>query len=419
MGKNEWENLGEDILNSVFDAVDKGDFSNLSRNVENLVNVTFDKVGNAVRDGIQQAKTQTQSTYEKQKKAGEQYYKNWQEQQKRQRQNWQQPIQNQQVMPNGQQGAYLQRNTNHKQVQQFPALYKKNVPGKYAGPLLTIFGGIGTGLFSIGTVGFGIAAIATASAVWLVPTGIFASITAGFIFMTGSGNKISRRNKRFREYVRCLGEKSYCKIEDMAVRVGKSVKFVKKDLKKMLSMGYFLQGHIDRDETTMIASNEVYQQYTQAELARIQREEEAKAPKSEVDQLVAEGQRYIAHIHECNDAIPGEEISAKLQRLEDIMTRIFEQLKHSPESAGDLRKLMNYYLPTTTKLIDTYRELDAKPEIGDNIKKTKKEIEDTLDTINFAFEKIFDDMFLDTAWDISSDISVMKTMMAQEGLTQQ
>ena len=80
---------------------------------------------------------------------------------------------------------------------------------------------------------------------------------------------------------------------------------------------------------------------------------------------------------------------------------------------------MNYYLPTTTKLIDTYRELDAKPEVGDNIKKTKKEIEDTLDTINFAFEKIFDDMFLDTAWDISSDISVMKTMMAQEGLTQQ
>ena len=237
--------------------------------------------------------------------------------------------------------------------------------------------------------------------------------------MTGSGNKISRRNKRFRQYVRCLGTKSYCKIEDMAVQVGKPLKFVKKDLKKMLSMGYFLQGHIDRDETTMIASHEVYQQYTQAEQARIQREEEEKTPKSEVEQLVAEGQRYISHIHECNDAIPGEEISAKLQRLEDIMTRIFEQLKHSPESAGDLRKLMNYYLPTTTKLIDTYRELDAKPEVGDNIKKTKKEIEDTLDTINFAFEKIFDDMFLDTAWDISSDISVMKTMMAQEGLTQQ
>ena len=419
MGKNQWENLGEDILNSVFEAADTGDFSNLSRNVENLVNVTFDKVGSAVRDGIQQAKTQTQSTYEKQKQAGAEYYKKWQEQQKRQQQNWQQPMGNQQQMNAGQQGASLRRNTNQAQNNQYPVLYRKNVPGKYAGPLLTVFGGIGIGVFGLGTIGFGIAGLVTASLGLLIASGVFAAITAGFIVMTGSGNKISRRNKRFRQYVRCLGTKSYCKIEDMAVQVGKPLKFVKKDLKKMLSMGYFLQGHIDRDETTMIASHEVYQQYTQAEQARIQREEEEKTPKSEVEQLVAEGQRYITHIHECNDAIPGEEISAKLQRLEDIMTRIFEQLKHSPESAGDLRKLMNYYLPTTTKLIDTYRELDAKPEVGDNIKKTKKEIEDTLDTINFAFEKIFDDMFLDTAWDISSDISVMKTMMAQEGLTQQ
>ena len=419
MGKNQWENLGEDILNSVFEAADTGDFSNLSRNVENLVNVTFDKVGSAVRDGIQQAKTQTQSTYEKQKQAGAEYYKKWQEQQKRQQQNWRQPMGNQQQLNAGQQGASLRRNTNQAQNNQYPVLYRKNVPGKYAGPLLTVFGGIGIGVFGLGTIGFGIAGLVTASLGLLIASGVFAAITAGFIVMTGSGNKISRRNKRFRQYVRCLGTKSYCKIEDMATQVGKPLKFVKKDLKKMLSMGYFLQGHIDHDETTMIASNEVYEQYTQAERARIQREEEEKTPKSEVEQLVAEGQRYIAHIHECNDAIPGEEISAKLQRLEDIMTRIFEQLKHSPESAGDLRKLMNYYLPTTTKLIDTYRELDAKPEVGDNIKKTKKEIEDTLDTINFAFEKIFDDMFLDTAWDISSDISVMKTMMAQEGLTQQ
>ena len=310
MGKNQWENLGEDILNSVFEAADTGDFSNLSRNVENLVNVTFDKVGSAVRDGIQQAKTQTQSTYEKQKQAGAEYYKKWQEQQKRQQQNWQQPMGNQQQLQAGQQGASLRRNTNQAQNNQYPVLYRKNVPGKYAGPLLTVFGGIGIGIFGLGTIGFGIAGLVTASLGTFITSGIFAAITAGFIVMTGSGNKISRRNKRFRQYVRCLGSKSYCKIEDMAMQVGKPLKFVKKDLRKMLSMGYFLQGHIDRDETTMIASHEVYQQYTQAELARIQREEEEKTPKSEVDQLVAEGQRYIAHIHECNDAIPGEEISA-------------------------------------------------------------------------------------------------------------
>ena len=205
MGKNQWENLGEDILNSVFEAADTGDFSNLSRNVENLVNVTFDKVGSAVRDGIQQAKTQTQSTYEKQKQAGAEYYKKWQEQQKRQQQNWRQPMGNQQQLNTGQQGASLRRNTNQAQNNQYPVLYRKNVPGKYAGPFLTVFGGIGIGVFGLGTIGFGIAGLVTASLGLLIPSGVFAAITAGFIVMTGSGNKISRRNKRFRQYVSKIG----------------------------------------------------------------------------------------------------------------------------------------------------------------------------------------------------------------------
>ena len=78
---------------------------------------------------------------------------------------------------------------------------------------------------------------------------------------------------------------------------------------------------------------------------------------------------------------------------------------------------MTYYLPTTTKLIDAYRDLDGQPEYGANVANTKKEIEDTLDTINEAFENLFDSLFEDTAWDISSDISTMKVMLQQEGLT--
>ena len=131
-----------------------------------------------------------------------------------------------------------------------------------------------------------------------------------------------------------------------------------------------------------------------------------------------DGSFYIKHIHECNDAIPGESMSQKLETLENIMKRIFEQLKKSPESCEDLQKLMKYYLPTTTKLIDAYRDMDAHPSYGsNNIESTKKEIEDTLDIINDAFAKMLDDMFEDTAWDISADISTMKTMLAKEGLT--
>ena len=87
-----------------------------------------------------------------------------------------------------------------------------------------------------------------------------------------------------------------------------------------------------------------------------------------------------------------------------------------PEVAPELQKMMDYYLPTTSKLLDAYRELDKQPVAGDNIRSTKAEIEQTVDTLNVAFEKLLDSLFVDRAWDISSDISVLNTMLAQEGL---
>ena len=83
----------------------------------------------------------------------------------------------------------------------------------------------------------------------------------------------------------------------------------------------------------------------------------------------------------------------------------------------DISRMMDYYLPTTVKLLEAYEDLDAEPVQGENIISSKKEIEKTLDTLNVAFEKLLDSLFQDTAWDVSSDISVLEMMLAQEGLT--
>ena len=99
------------------------------------------------------------------------------------------------------------------------------------------------------------------------------------------------------------------------------------------------------------------------------------------------------------------------------MNKIFDQVKKNPQSADDLHRLMNYYLPTTKKLLDAYVELDRQGG-GANAIQTKSEISEAMDTINEAFENLLDSMFQDMAWEISSDISVMKTMLAQDGLTQ-
>ena len=130
-----------------------------------------------------------------------------------------------------------------------------------------------------------------------------------------------------------------------------------------------------------------------------------------------EGSRYIEAIRRANDAIPGEEISEKLYRLEALIKKIFEVLKQKPEQLPKLRKFMQYYMPTTLKLVQTYQELDAQPTEGENIRQSKAEIEKTLDTINLAYEKLLDSFFEDAAMDIRSDITVLETMLAQEGLT--
>ena len=136
----------------------------------------------------------------------------------------------------------------------------------------------------------------------------------------------------------------------------------------------------------------------------------------EAREIVEEGREFISHIHQRNDEIGDPRMSEKLDCLERVVTRIFNRVAEKPENAPDLHRMMSYYLPITRKLVDAYQELDAQQVEGENIRKTKQEIEDSLDTVNHAFENLLDSFFQDTAWDISSDISVLHTMMAQDGL---
>ena len=131
--------------------------------------------------------------------------------------------------------------------------------------------------------------------------------------------------------------------------------------------------------------------------------------------MIIKGDHYIQAIREANDAIPGEVISAKLDRLEMIVRKIFESVKKHPEQMDEMDKFMEYYLPTTEKLVDAYKEFDALPVKGENVTNSMQEIENTLDTITRAFEQLLDDLFMDTTFDISSDISVLETMLAREG----
>lgn len=236
--------------------------------------------------------------------------------------------------------------------------------------------------------------------------------------------------KQFNLFKKAVGNREYISIKEFASIVQISEDDLKKSLKKMISSGMLIGARFDDEETTLILSENAFDEYKK--FVQSQRQQEIYDQSAQVDtqgmnvtsdsqKVIDEGNEYLVKVRRINDMIPDndeEHMSDKLYNLENIMKRIFEHVGQHPEKAQDLRKFMNYYLPTTEKLLNAYVHLDAQPEVGDNIKDTKKQISDALDTINTAFEKLFDDLFEEQAWDIASDISVMQTMMSQDGLMQ-
>lgn len=399
-------NIGEQILNSVQDAVSSGDFSGLNRTIRSAINSGGDASYWSV-----DTKTTT---------------KNGQTTQTRHTAGRGQTWQSTTGQSTGQQGASGLGNGF-----QSPAAYVSKVPGTTSGIILQAIGYPLAALNAVMMIGSAfIFSIAGMLGEGVVTTATFGVLTLGCFGMGLAGYSLRGRAKRFKQYVARMSGRDFCTVDDLALSVGRTKTFVLKDLQKMIQKNFFRQGRFDEKKTTFMATDAVYQQYLQATESMKEREAREARQKAEEEKiyndpkmteesrkLLKEGQSYIEHIRACNDAIPGEEISAKLYRLEQIMTRIFKQVEKQPELATDLRKFMNYYLPTTAKLVEAYKELDAETVEGENIARTKREIEDTIDTINEAFEKLLDSFFEEKAWDISSDINVMKTMLKQDGMT--
>ncbi len=305
-------------------------------------------------------------------------------------------------------------------------LYKKTTSDKTASIFQMVFG-FGTA----GTITPFIIGSIISMAVRGVSLGGLFGLFMELLFLSGGltlgflGLKKNHLVQRFREYVEALQNKTFIEIPRLAARTGKSTKFVKNDLQDMIDERYFLQGHLGSagDNDVLITSDETYKNYlTSLETQRqaIAEEEARDADLSALSEseraIIREGESYLRKIREANDLLPGVVISAKLYRLEQVIRRILDEVKKRPGSANDLRKLMNYYLPTTWKLLESYQEIEKEPYKTQQMISTQEQIEKTIDTVNDAFEKLLDELFRDTAWDINSDISVLNTMLVQEGL---
>lgn len=313
-----------------------------------------------------------------------------------------------------------------------PVLYQ-NPTGKLVGGILkTVGGGIMTLTGVSGLLGSGITAVLIngLGGAMSVLSVFSAALLGGGVWLLTSGIRSITRVGRFEKYLKALGSKTHCELNQLARMVGKSPKFVRKELKGMIEDGMFLEGHLDEEETSLITSDDSYVHYLEVRQKQaVQRQQEAVETKKQQDdaeeqkrdarvqEVLDRGNAFIRDIRACNDAIPGQEISDKISRMETLVRKIFDRVEEHPEVVPELKKLMDYYLPMTVKLLKAYADMDAQPVQGENIQNSKREIEATLDTLNTAFEKLLDSIFKTTALDVSSDISVLNTLLAQEGLT--
>jgi len=210
--------------------------------------------------------------------------------------------------------------------------------------------------------------------------------------------------ERYVNYLGYIGANQEVTLAHMAATFGVSVNRLCKDLRRMLSKGILPTGYLDLAEGKLFLTEMGYRRPEPREWAGEQSRSEQE------DDL-------LRQIRQVNDEIPDKAMSAKIRRIEEISGKILAYQKTHPNREAQLRSFLNYYLPTTLKILRAYAQLEAQGIEGENISAAKARIEGMMDQVVAGFEKQLDRLFQDDAMDITSDVEVLENMLRKDGLS--
>lgn len=415
------KNIGEQIHDAVQDAVGSQDYSKLQQTIEQSIEIAAQNIGRGIAQAQESYRKAQVEAASKQRAAGSSAPEPPQGAFETQGRTSEYHQESKRRASERATQRELRKREQALLAQRENALYTRT-GGRLGGSIaMIVFGAI----FTLTFTPIAIAALAFESFLTAGILGVFALAGIGGLIAGIVRTVFCSRASKYRKII---GVRDYCYLRDISAVTGEPQHKVLAQLKKMLRKGMFQQAALDDDQTMIIMTSECYEQYRQAQrLEQSRKRQERIAGSVEEPQedvtlnaeqkaLLARGEAYIAKIRLSNEAIPGEEISKKIDQIEHVVRLIFQRAAEQPQVIADLGQLMDYYLPTTVKLLDAYRELDQQPLQGDTIVQSKREIEGALDSLSVAFEKLLDSIFRDMAWDVSSDISVLHTVLAQEGL---
>ena len=238
------------------------------------------------------------------------------------------------------------------------------------------------------------------------PMGMMAG---GVSLLLGSG-AMKRRQRRFATYLRTAGKKPAVPLDYLARAADVSRKRVEKDVNLMLEKGMWGdEAYID------LGSGMLFRSQAAATAYFDKTRQPQQTPEPAVPPQASEGYAgTLRQIRELNDRIADEALSAKIDRIEQVSGRIFKAIEDTPAKKNAAGTFLNYYLPTTLKLLENYAAFEEAGVSGENLSQAKSRIEATMDSIVAGFEHQLDELYRTDAMDIDSDIRVMETMLRRD-----
>jgi len=231
---------------------------------------------------------------------------------------------------------------------------------------------------------------------------LWLSLAAGGLATAIFGHVRRKKVKRFADYLKLIGDKQAVPIHYLADVLGIDYHKVIKDLREMISRGILRPAWLDLSTYRLMLT-----EYT---------EDQAVRPEEKTEEAISRNDRILRQIRADNDLIADEEVSAKIDRIEDLTRKIFAILEQRPEKEPQLYNFMNYYLPTTLKALESYARLEAQGIETAAIREAKQKINHALDELADGYEKQLDKLFADDVVDITADIDVMRKMLQKDGL---
>lgn len=250
---------------------------------------------------------------------------------------------------------------------------------------------------------------ATGGLSWALLASLFPTmgLAAGGLGLVIGSASMTRRARRFGKYLACAHGQDAVSLKKLADTAEVPQRKVERDLEIMIEKGLWgKNAYVDLSSDMLFRSPEAAEAYF--------------APRQTAQEPAPAEQGYsgvLRDIRRANDRIADPVLSQKIDRLEEVAGKIFRIIEKEPAKKAKASTFLNYYLPTTQKLLDSYAEFEEAGVSGENLNQAKAKIQSTMDSIVAGFERQLDELYRADAMDIDSDIRVMETMLRRDSAT--